>query len=668
METRLPWSLLSYGTKNLTNKLCECIVLAEFNIDTGSEVKIQYPSVLDGYTPDWLAEKMLPEGVHNREKDYTYILLNRDNKSIYDDEKGDEKRFLYGINYVWNKHDSTVRRGAVVKAIAIFSCYHFIDSFKKILEMALTTYYNQPTIETIEELYNNINSIDTASIPYPNRLDLMMMRRGVTGKSIGKNIAAHCPQSWYYDIGIEIYKQKITVSLPLYNSPDELGGEGINVCNLVKLFGPNIMKIYNALLSNLRIMFVGYNHAAQDVCHVVLSVVAMVSPCIPGIIKRTFPYSTISDLSFLECPGYISGVTNPMFTSKSSWWDVLCVLDLPNNTVSVETAEDRKKNDKSKHDVFDIPSNPSDLTVGREASSNGLGGDNPIPLNHSNAILDDNFFVEVHAGIANRLSEAWVRQKFIDYTANIINYALMGTEQMLGTLFPFLPTSLLIYLKYSLFLALLNRDNVILHENVRKDMEYNVNRAALVKKTLIESQNVTFNPYMWVNSDGHSMVGYGENIKSCIQKLTMITNLHPINEIQVMYSEIARTVSHSEEAVRALLVLLPESQGGIVPLAVGLFHPNPQVRIHSVEIMKLIRKYPSTKYVYDNLNSFIIDSFSRQEERLNNGTLLHDVASFIKSYQEETVPVNKTSIKTQVIETDSMKERIVRELDIGTFP
>jgi len=207
---------------------------------------------------------------------------------------------------------------------------------------------------------------------------------------------------------------------------------------------------------------------------------------------------------------------------------------------------------------------------------------------------------------------------------------------------------------------------VTLHENVRKEMEYNVNRAALVKKSLIEPHNLIFNPFMWVKSDGHSMISYGENIKSCIQKLIMVTNLHPINEIQVIYSEIARTVSHSEAAVRALLVLLPESQGGIVPLAVGLFHPNPQVRIHSVEVIKLIRKYPSTKCVYDNLNSFITDSFSRQEERLNNGMLLHDVASFIKSYQEEIVPVNRPMHKSQMNETDSLKEKIAHELDI--FP
>jgi len=122
-----------------------------------------------------------------------------------------------------------------------------------------------------------------------------------------------------------------------------------------------------------------------------------------------------------------------MFTSKSSWWDVLCVLDIPNNTVSIETVEDRKKNDKGKNDIFDVSLSSAEMMVGREGSGNGIiSGDN-IPLHHNNSIIDENFFVEVNAGIVNRLSEAWVRQKFIDYTTSIINYALMGTEQILGT-------------------------------------------------------------------------------------------------------------------------------------------------------------------------------------------------------------------------------------------
>ncbi len=47
------------------------------------------------------------------------------------------KRFLYGLNLVRNQRDETVRRGAVVKAIAVFSRYHFIEV--SILYIVLTS-------------------------------------------------------------------------------------------------------------------------------------------------------------------------------------------------------------------------------------------------------------------------------------------------------------------------------------------------------------------------------------------------------------------------------------------------------------------------------------------------------------------------------------------------
>lgn len=59
-----------------------------------------------------------------------------------------------------------------------------------------------------------------------------------------------------------------------------------------------------------------------------------------GILHRAFPYASLSDLSFLETPSYVAGVTNPMFEAHPEWWDVLCQLDLPNGNGSVVFAED----------------------------------------------------------------------------------------------------------------------------------------------------------------------------------------------------------------------------------------------------------------------------------------------------------------------------------------
>ena len=63
-------------------KLVDYIILAEFDIDTGSTVRHVYPNSIPEYKNDWFAEYMLPEGAHNREIDWTYIFLNRENPQI----------------------------------------------------------------------------------------------------------------------------------------------------------------------------------------------------------------------------------------------------------------------------------------------------------------------------------------------------------------------------------------------------------------------------------------------------------------------------------------------------------------------------------------------------------------------------------------------------------
>ena len=64
-----------------------------------------------------------------------------------------------------------------------------------------------------------------------------------------------------------------------------------------------------------------------------------------GILHRAFPYASLSDLSFLETPSFIAGVTNPMFEAHPEWWDVLCQLDLPKGSGTVITSEEMSHDD-----------------------------------------------------------------------------------------------------------------------------------------------------------------------------------------------------------------------------------------------------------------------------------------------------------------------------------
>eukprot|EP01027_Heterolobosea_sp_BB2_P017149 GEZU01024324.1.p1 GENE.GEZU01024324.1~~GEZU01024324.1.p1 ORF type:complete len:315 (-),score=82.21 GEZU01024324.1:325-1269(-) len=88
------------------------------------------------------------------------------------------------------------------------------------------------------------------------------------------------------------------------------------------------MTLYNAILCEKRVVFLGYNQSAGDVCAYTLSAVMLVAPPLRGMIaRRVFPYASLVNLQFLNEPGFIAGVTNPMFEHRSAWWDVLCDLD-----------------------------------------------------------------------------------------------------------------------------------------------------------------------------------------------------------------------------------------------------------------------------------------------------------------------------------------------------
>lgn len=168
--------------------------------------------------------------------------------------------------------------------------------------------------------------------------------------------------------GIRAYS--IPFSIPLFQGSDEVGD--INLTNFIKLLGDSTMKIYNAILANKRVLFVGYNHSAASIAQMVLSAVCMVAPVLPGIIRRVFPYANLTDLSFLEVPGYIAGVTNPMFQENEKWWDIVCVLDMPNSKASVRVPEPEKDQKPRRRSGTNPSSTTPSGTLSNSGSSNNL--------------------------------------------------------------------------------------------------------------------------------------------------------------------------------------------------------------------------------------------------------------------------------------------------------
>lgn len=125
------------------DKLAQLVLFAEFDIDKGSTLRESFPQALPHYSPEFFADVMLPEGVHNRKEDFTVFFLNRQNAKkkaapAEGEQAGDQseeaaatdplREFMYCLSVVHTIHDANVRRGATVKAVALCS-YHKVRSY-----------------------------------------------------------------------------------------------------------------------------------------------------------------------------------------------------------------------------------------------------------------------------------------------------------------------------------------------------------------------------------------------------------------------------------------------------------------------------------------------------------------------------------------------------------
>ena len=61
----------------MPKNLIDYIVLSEFDINTGSVVRVAYPSQIPDIDPNTIAENMMPEGSHNFDVLSSYFALGR---------------------------------------------------------------------------------------------------------------------------------------------------------------------------------------------------------------------------------------------------------------------------------------------------------------------------------------------------------------------------------------------------------------------------------------------------------------------------------------------------------------------------------------------------------------------------------------------------------------
>lgn len=169
---------------------CSFVLLAEFDIDSGAQLTYQFPQPL-GADEGLLAHLMLPDGAERHLEDWTIFFLNQtpfntiapvlalETPEPSDDHSGTEgsrPELIYVLNLVRTKHDKSVRRGAVVKAMAVCTRHPFIQIFKPVLLLALDDYFANPSQDCLARLFDTINSMDISTAPVMTRFEKLIMR------------------------------------------------------------------------------------------------------------------------------------------------------------------------------------------------------------------------------------------------------------------------------------------------------------------------------------------------------------------------------------------------------------------------------------------------------------------------------------------------------------
>lgn len=189
LMSQSPRKLRSQYPRESDDNHVEYILVASFDIDRGPVMEHQFPVAITG-DEHMLAELMLPDQAHARNQDWTIFFLHKDsnqdeenrakkrkeerrqrrqrrkekqaivndwdsttdegNDSHEDDdddhddnddsddsdsaesepEGGEGPPLVYVLNLVYTKHDKTVKRGAVVKAMAICTRHPFLHIYK----------------------------------------------------------------------------------------------------------------------------------------------------------------------------------------------------------------------------------------------------------------------------------------------------------------------------------------------------------------------------------------------------------------------------------------------------------------------------------------------------------------------------------------------------------
>lgn len=360
-----------------------------------------------------------------------------------------------------------------MKAMAICTRHPFLHIYKPLLLLALEEYFRAPVLETLASLYNALNSMDLSLLPklshlesfvlgasdakdmFVEKFELMVRHRKKQDAAKEADETTSDPQSkrkvytiprdtHEFESKIDYNGIPVPVKIPTSLSPETVGD--FSLIKLIQTFStphttqpqpfalhPHlttsgafthpIIVLVNALLTQKRIIFIGHNRPSGEVAEAVLAACALASGGIlRGFVRHAFPYTDLTKVDdLLKVPGFIAGVTNPAFSYKPEWWDLLC--DLPTGRMKISNRIESASPTEGSL-FFQQQGLPLNGLSGQSGLDSKGGGIDPTG--------DNQFMDRLLESIANRHGENAIRAKWRSWVLKFTRIAAAFEETVYG--------------------------------------------------------------------------------------------------------------------------------------------------------------------------------------------------------------------------------------------
>lgn len=518
-----------------------------------------------------------------------------------------------------------------------------------LLLLALEDYFRAPVTETLAALYEAVNSMDLSLMPR-----LSPLERNILQASNAKNLflekfqrmidqkrAEGGPTSYEstprsstdtsgplkyllprdtheFESRVIYNGISVPVKIPTARSPETVGD--FSIIKLIQTFSdphmtapqpfalhPHlttsgaythpIIVLVNAILTQKRIMFLGYNRPSGDVAEAVLASCALASGGIlRGFTRHAFPYTDLTKIDdLLKVPGFIAGVTNPVFANKPECWDLLCDLPAGRMKISSRIAQ---------------PVMTDGIATFQQQNPTVMSASWNPQVQLSQDFTGDVAFMEaVQRNISNHLGEVVVRMMWRDWVVRFTRIAAAFEEAIYGT--------------SALFIGGPEADagahGVTGHGYVwsdeatrQRELAGNVQRIEGWRNTRSYYSLIQDLAQLYTSKPITSIDLHHHHDRLRTQKLRQ-------DEAAAIYLAFAATIQSPAEICQALTVT-SESHGGLFCIALGLLHPRRDVRYKIVELLDRIMHHEAGRPFWESLNRFSRLAFYRLKGEMDSST------------------------------------------------